>query len=170
MRKIAFLTLLTFTLFSCEQAAEQSEFQVGMVEMNDAKSNAMIAFNDAYLAGDFTGQLDIFSDTAKAYINGQLTTPDAMMEAFLEGRTHYTDIKNLNRATTTTTYDNGRVFSNYWFVWEGVSKSTGKTVTTPAHGYFTWQGDQVVQVGYIFDSVDYVGNMGNSDEAEAEQL
>ena len=64
-------------------------------------------------------------------------------------------------------YDDGRIYTNTWFRWEGVSKSTGKLVDSPVHGYFLWKDDKVAEVGFIFDSYDYVTNMGVAEETDA---
>ena len=167
MKKIFFLLALAFSILSCDQAVEKSENQVGHVEMNDSKSAAMDAFNDAYLANDYTGQNEIFADSAIAYANGVQVSPAEMMQSFLDGRTFYNDVKNLDRGTVTMHYDDGRIYTNTWFRWEGVSKSTGKLVDSPVHGYFLWKDDKVAEVGFIFDSYDYVINMGVAEETDA---
>jgi hypothetical protein len=167
MKKIFFLLTLAFSIHSCNQAVEKPENQVGHVEMNDSKSAAMDAFNDAYLANDYTGQNEIFADSAIAYANGVQVSPAEMMQSFLDGRTFYNDVKNLDRGTVTVHYDDGRIYTNTWFRWEGVSKSTGKLVDSPVHGYFLWEGDKVAKVGFIFDSYDYVTNMGVVEDTES---
>ena len=167
MKKIFFLLTLAFSIHSCNQAVEKPENQVGHVEMNDAKSAAMDAFNDAYLSNDFSCQNEIFSENAVAYANGVEVSPAEMMQSFLDGRNFYDDIKNLDRTTVTVHYDDGRIYTNSWFKWEGVSKSSGKLVDSPVHSYFLWEGDKVTKVGFIFDSHDYVTNMGVVEDTES---
>ncbi|MDG1296742.1 MAG: hypothetical protein P8P48_06355 [Saprospiraceae bacterium] len=167
MKKIILLFVLACTLFSCEQASEKTENQVGYVESSDTKSAAMDAFNDAYLSNDFSGQNEIFTENAVAYANGVEVSPAEMMQSFLDGRNFYDDIKNLDRTTVTVHYDDGKIYTNSWFKWEGVSKSSGKLVDSPVHSYFMWEGDKVAKVGFIFDSHDYVTNMGVVEETES---
>lgn len=33
-------------------------------------------------------------------------------------------------------------------------------VANPVHASFKWQGDKVIEVSYVFDSAEYVANMG----------
>ena len=100
---ISILALASF-LSSCTQVADghikKSEHHFGTVEVGDAKSAAMDAFNDAYLANDMTGQDELFAENAVANVNGVETTPAAMMEGFLQGRNFYSDITNSDRATS----------------------------------------------------------------------
>ena len=48
---------------------------LGLLKLGDAKSAAMDAFNDAYLANDMTGQDELFAESAVANVNGVETTP-----------------------------------------------------------------------------------------------
>ena len=41
--------------------------------------------------------------------------------------------------------------------------TTGVVVSNPVHAYFRWEGDKVSLVSYIFDSANYVANMGTSE-------
>ena len=123
---LSILVLATF-LGSCTQV-EKSEHHFGTIEVSDAKSTAMDAFNDAYIANDMTGQEELFAENAVADVNGNEMTPAAMMEAFLQGRNFYSDITNSDRATGTFILDSGEVYTNTWFTWTGTSNATGVKV------------------------------------------
>tara|TARA_B100000929_G_scaffold254550_1_gene215878 strand:+ start:65 stop:556 length:492 start_codon:yes stop_codon:yes gene_type:complete len=161
MKNIFYTLFLSLLMFSCSTTEKKSENQQGVIEKNDAKSLVMDAFNKAYLDNDMTGQDGIFTENAAAKVNGQEMSPAEMIEAFMGGREFYSDIKNINPSTSTFIYDDGPIYTNTWFIWEGTSKSTGVTVTNPVHAYFKWEGDKVSSVGYIFDSAEYVANMSN---------
>ena len=120
----------------------------------------MDAFNDAYLANDMTDQEAIFTEDAVANVNGQEMSPSEMMAAFMGGREFYNDIKNSDRATATFIFDDGDTYTSTWFDWEGTSKSSEVVVGNPVHAWFKWDGDKVSEVTYIFDSAEYVANMG----------
>ena len=162
MKKLILMSILGFFILSCEN--NKSENHIGIIEGNDSKSLTMNSFNDAYLANDMVGQEEIFADNATAKVNGQEMSPAEMIEAFLEGKEFYDEVKNTDRATGTFILDEGEVYTNTWFGWEGVSKSTGVKVANPVHASFKWEGDKVVEVSYVFDSAKYVANMGSSVE------
>ena len=159
MKKLILMSILGFFILSCEN--NKSENHIGIIEGNDSKSLTMNSFNDAYLANDMVGQEEIFADNAIAKVNGQEMSPAEMIEAFLEGKEFYDEVKNTDRATGTFILDEGEVYTNTWFGWEGVSKSTGVKVANPVHASFKWEGDKVVEVSYVFDSAKYVANMGS---------
>ena len=156
------MSILGFFILSCDN--NKSENHIGIIEGNDSKSLMMNSFNDAYLANDMVGQEEIFADNAIARVNGQEMSPAEMIEAFLGGKEFYDEVKNTDRATGTFILDEGEVYTNTWFGWEGVSKSTGVKVANPVHASFKWEGDKVVEVSYVFDSAKYVANMGSSVE------
>ncbi len=170
MKQLITLLLMSMTFVGCNQANEnaliKSEFHSGTVETQDPKSMAMNAFNDAYLANDMTGQEVIFTADALALVNGVEMTPAQLMAGFLEGRTFYSDITQSNRATGTFYLDNGDVYTNTWFKWEGVSNATGVTVDSPVHASFKWDGNKVAIVSFLYDSHDYVVNMATPEEEE----
>ena len=162
MKKLILMSILGFFILSCDN--NKSENHIGIIEGNDSKSLMMNSFNDAYLANDMVGQEEIFADNAIARVNGQEMSPAEMIEAFLGGKEFYDEVKNTDRATGTFILDEGEVYTNTWFGWEGVSKSTGVKVANPVHASFKWEGDKVVEVSYVFDSAKYVANMGSSVE------
>ena len=84
-----------------------------------------------------------------------------MIAAFMGGRESYENITNEERTTATFILDNGDVYTSTWFTWGGTSKSTGVTLSNPVHASFKWEGDKVASVSYIFDSSEYVANMGS---------
>ena len=164
MKHLFSILILASFLSSCTQVAdgliEKSEYHFGTIEVADVKSTVMDAFNDAYLANDMTGQEEIFAENAVANVNGVETTPAAMMEGFLQGRNFYSDITNSDRATGTFILDSGEVYTNTWFTWTGTSNATGVTVDSPVHASFKWENDKVVEVNFLYDSHDYIVNMG----------
>ena len=164
MKHLLLISTISLFILSCSQVSEnhieKSEHHFGTVEVGDAKSAAMDAFNDAYLANDMTGQDELFAENAVANVNGVETTPAAMMEGFLQGRNFYSDITNSDRATGTFILDNGEVYTNTWFTWTGTSNATDVTIKSPVQASFKWENDKVVEVNFLYDSHDYIVNMG----------
>ena len=165
MKHLLLISTISLLILSCSQVSEnyheKSEHHFGTIEVGDVKSTAMDAFNDAYLANDMTGQEELFAENAVANVNGVETTPTAMMEGFLQGRNFYSDITNSDRATGTFVLDSGEIYTNTWFTWTGTSNATGVTVDSPVQASFKWENDKVVEVNYLYDSHDYILNMGS---------
>ena len=119
MKHLLLIPTISLLILSCSQVSEnyheKSEHHFGTIEVGDAKSKAMDAFNDAYLENDMTGQEELFAENAVANVNGVETTPTAMMEGFLQGRNFYSDITNSDRATGTFVLDSGEIYTNTWF-------------------------------------------------------
>lgn len=165
MKHLLLIPIISLLILSCSQVSknyhEKTEHHFGTIEVGDVKSTAMDAFNDAYLANDMTGQEELFAENAVANVNGVETTPTAMMEGFLQGRNFYSDITNSDRATGTFVLDSGEIYTNTWFTWTGTSNATGVTVDSPVQASFKWENDKVVEVNYLYDSHDYILNMGS---------
>ena len=169
MKNIFIILTLFLTFVSCDNEVK-SESQIGIIEGElsdipaDVKSLAIDAFNDAYLANDMTGQDALFAEDAVANVNSQQMSPSEMMEAFMGGREFYDNVEQTDRSTRTFTFDSGNIYTCTWFNWGGTSKSTGVEVGNPVHAWFKWDGDKVSEVTYIFDSAEYVANMGAATE------
>ena len=165
MKHLLLIPTISLLILSCSQVSEnyheKTEHHFGTIEVGDVKSTAMDAFNDAYLANDMTDQEELFAENAVANVNGVETTPTAMMEGFLQGRNFYSDITNSDRATGTFVLDSGEIYTNTWFTWTGTSNATGVTVDSPVQASFKWENDKVVEVNYLYDSHDYILNMGS---------
>ena len=165
MRKYILILIISFFAISCQNNdpsfVKKTEAQVGIIEGNDAKSQIMNSFNDAYLSNDMTGQAAIFSEDAIANVNSQEMAINDMIVAFMRGRESYENITNDERTTATFILDSGDVYTSTWFTWGGTSNSTGVTLSNPVHASFKWEGDKVASVSYIFDSSEYVANMGS---------
>lgn len=165
MKHLLLIPTISLLILSCSQVSEnyheKTEHHFGTIEVGDVKSTAMDAFNDAYLENDMTGQEELFAENAVANVNGVETTPTAMMEGFLQGRNFYSDITNSDRATGTFVLDSGEIYTNTWFTWTGTSNATGVTVDSPVQASFKWENDKVVEVNYLYDSHDYILNMGS---------
>ena len=165
MKKYILILIISFFAIRCQNNdpsfIKKTEAQVGIIEGNDAKSQIMNAFNDAYLSNDMTGQSAIFTEDAIANVNSQEMAINDMIAAFMGGRESYENITNEERTTATFILDSGDVYTSTWFTWGGTSKSTGVTLSNPVHASFKWEGDKVASVSYIFDSSEYVANMGS---------
>jgi hypothetical protein len=93
MKKYILILIISFFAISCQNNdpsfIKKTEAQVGIIEGNDAKSQIMNAFNDAYLSNDMTGQSAIFTEDAIANVNSQEMAINDMIAAFMGGRKSY---------------------------------------------------------------------------------
>ena len=68
---------------------------------------------------------------------------------------HFDDVKNIDRATTTMFYNNGEIYTNYWYTWNGTNKKTGELLSIRGHAWFKWDGLKVVESYNAFDPSEY---------------
>ena len=154
------LIILSIITYSCtENTTKKSEFQTGIIERNDSKSQAMDDFTKAYLENNLETQIELFTEDAIIHINSNDVSPAQMIEEFSKDKEFYDNVENLDRTTVTMTSEDGNVYSNYWFTWKATSKSTGVTVSNPVYSWFKWDGDKVSEGAFIFDPTEYVANM-----------
>ena len=154
------LIILSIITYSCtENTTKKSEFQTGIIERNDSKSQAMDNFTKAYLENNLETQIDLFTEDAIIHLNSNDVSPAQMIEEFSKDKEFYDNVENLDRTTVTMTSEDGNVYSNYWFTWKATSMSTGVTVSNPVYSWFKWDGDKVSEGAFIFDPTEYVANM-----------
>ena len=116
----------------------------------------MNSFADAYENMDAESAITIFSDDAVFYVNDTKMTPKEVVSAFMTGHEYYDDIKNTDRTTTTMFYNNGSIFTNYWYTWNGTNKKTGELVVLRGYAWFKWDGMKVVEAYNAFDPTAYM--------------
>ena len=52
-------------------------------------------------------------------------------------------------------YNDGKIFTNVWYDWSGVAKSTGETLELRGYGWFKWENGKVVEAYNAFDPTAY---------------
>jgi hypothetical protein len=128
----------------------------GTISDTDERNAIMNSFADAYENMDAESAITIFSDDAVFYVNDTKMTPKEVVSAFMTGHEYYDDIKNTDRNTTTMFYNNGSIYTNYWYTWNGINKKTGELVVLRGYAWFKWDGMKVVEAYNAFDPTAYM--------------
>ena len=155
MKKL--LTLFTVILFfACDEPVKiDSADWSGTISASDERNAIMNTFPDAYESNDKEAALSIFAEDAVFYVNDTQSTAVEVVDAFMTGHEYFDDVKNIDRTTTTMFYNNGEIYTNYWYTWNGTNKKTGELLSIRGHAWFKWDGLKVVEAYNAFDPTEY---------------
>ena len=155
MKKL--LILFTILLFcACDEPVKiDSADWSGTISASDERNAIMNTFPDAYENNDKEAALSIFAEDAVFYVNDTQSTAVEVVDAFMTGHEYFDDVKNIDRTTTTMFYNNGEIYTNYWYTWNGTNKKTGELLSIRGHAWFKWDGLKVVEAYNAFDPTEY---------------
>ena len=155
MKKL--LILFTLLLFnSCDEPVKiDSADWSGTISESDERNAIMNSFTDAYENKDKEAALAIFADDAIFHVNDTELTAKEVVDVFMAGHDHFDDVKNIDRTTTTMFYNNGEIYTNYWYTWNGTNKKTGELLAIRGYAWFKWDGLKVVEAYNAFDPTEY---------------
>jgi len=158
MKTNIYLILIIALIFSCQTPnavqIDDSEWS-GTISASDERNALMNSFADAYENKDAEGMLSIFSEDAIFHVNDTQLSAADVATAFLQGHEYFDDIKNVDRNTTTMFYNNGSIYTNYWYTWNGTNKKTGELLVLRGYAWFKWDGLKVVESYNAFDPTEY---------------
>jgi hypothetical protein len=131
----------------------------------DAKSAKVKQLVEAYVKNDSTVGHEIYADTLQSLdwfsnnqdsLNKTKVSPGGRA-AFLKGDAYTHNLFNGITMSTdnikTFTFNDGRVLSGYWGMWTGTGKFTKVFTSVPIHMILVWEGDKVVKIYRMFDTV-----------------
>ena len=155
MKKLSILfTVLLFC--ACDEPVKiDSADWSGTISASDERNAIMNTFPDAYENNDKEAALSIFTEDAVFYVNDTQSTAVEVVDAFMTGHEYFDDVKNIDRTTTTMFYNNGEIYTNYWYTWNGTNKKTGELLSIRGHAWFKWDGLKVVEAYNAFDPTEY---------------
>ena len=82
-----------------------------------------------------------------------------MISGFGAGSEFYENIQYKDWTTATMHLDDGKVYTNLWYIWSATSKATGVTLNNPVHTWMRWEGDKIAEAAFIFNPTEYIANM-----------
>jgi hypothetical protein len=88
-------------------------------------------------------------------------TFDEVNEGFSNGHNFFDNIKHSDADVSTMYYNDGQIFTNYWYTWSAVSKKTNNEIILKGYCWFKWENDKVVEVYNAFDPTAYNAEMAN---------
>ena len=158
MKNYILLTICIIFLNSCENSSsvkiDNAEWS-GTISASDERNTIMNSFADAYANQDNEKALSIFADDAVFHVNDTELTPEDVVNAFATGHEYFDDIKHVESNTTTMFYNNGEIYTNYWYTWNGTNKKTGELLELRGYAWFKWDGLKVVEAYNAFDPTEY---------------
>ncbi len=154
MKKLLLL-LIIITTFGCNQTG------VTVVEFEDEKSNAIRGHYEHYLNNDIEGLNQLWADENKIVLwLGSVEQSPLSELTGLIGAQHaaFDNIQMLNPDGSndpifveTKTYPTGQTWTNTWFRWSAVGKTSGNLVELPGHISFRWENGEIVEEVHLFD-------------------
>ena len=158
MKKLFLLLCLSTFLVACNQKAEQSTDNnpmSGYIKGDDIYTQGVHKFMKAYTDNNFKDAEEIFAENAIFAVNDAKMNVEDMMTGFATGHQFFDNISHNNVDTATKYYNDGKIFTNVWYDWSGVAKSTGETLELRGYGWFKWENGKVVEAYNAFDPTAY---------------
>tara|TARA_B100001094_G_C18121531_1_gene767142 strand:+ start:810 stop:1337 length:528 start_codon:yes stop_codon:yes gene_type:complete len=132
-----------------------------VVEFEDEKSNSIRGHYQYYLNNDIEGLKKLWADEDKItlWLGSVKTSPLSELIGLIEVQhAAFDNIQMLNPDggdapiyVETKTYLSGETWTNTWFRWSGVGKSSGKLIELPANLNFRWENGEIVEEIHLFD-------------------
>jgi len=158
MKKIILLVSLVTLMVACEQTSKQptdNNPMSGYMLGDDVYTQGVEKFMKAYTDNNFENAEDIFAENAVFSVNDAKMGVGDMMTGFAAGHQFFDSIAHNNVDTATMYYNDGKIFTNVWYDWSGVAKSTGETLELKGYGWFKWENGKVVEAYNAFDPTAY---------------
>tara|TARA_Y100000994_G_scaffold97701_1_gene80855 strand:- start:598 stop:1098 length:501 start_codon:yes stop_codon:yes gene_type:complete len=158
-------TLSAILLVSCGETTQnkntltKSENHFGTIEKDDTKSLAAKRFSKAYIENDLASVSDLFTEDAKIMVNDSNLTFDELVAGFSEGFKYYENIHHMDVDAFTMYYDDGEVFTNYWYTWHGTNIKSKEQLMVKGYAWFRWKDDKVFEMYNAFDPTAYNAGM-----------
>jgi hypothetical protein len=121
----------------------------------------MVLFTKAYQDNDIESARTIFSDDVIFHINDSDLTFDQVKEGFSAGHDYFDNIRHSEYDVSTMYYNDGKIFTNYWYTWAATSKKSNEELVLKGYCWFKWENDKVVEVYNAFDPTAYNMEMSN---------
>lgn len=160
--KNTLLLLFALSLFGCQQPANQKtvanmEFGGWSGTSDDHSKESLMAreFNDYYVNNTFSDGAYMISDQADEFFFNSVKVDKAgWINGASDHHNYFDDISNSKLQPynlTTTTFDNGSVWTQCWFIWTGTGKYTKTEAQINVHYAFRWEQGKIVAAYHFFD-------------------
>lgn len=165
MKKIFLFFFVSVLFISCDTTTknqtDKNDPMSGYMVGNDEKSDAMVKFTKAYQDNNLESVKTMFTEDAIFHVNDADVTFDEVNQAFSAGHEFFDDIKHSEYHVSTMYYNDGAIFTNYWYTWTATSKKTKEVLTLKGYCWFKWENDKVIEVYNAFDPTAYNAAMSN---------
>lgn len=156
MKKILILIVaVVFTACNNTPANFDNSEWGGVISPTDKRNDKLNQFVDAYANNDFESVRDLFAEDAVIQVNDDTMTVQQMFDGFSAGHDFFDGINNIDRRVNTMFYNNGSIYTNYWYTWIGTNKKTGEELSLKGHAYFQWKDGKIIETYNSFDPTEY---------------
>ena len=152
MNKIALA--LSVLLAGCASAPNNSDWS-GVIDQQDARTAKIVEMSRAYCDNDSETWMKHYSPEALVKVNDKDLSLEEVTAIYMAGHGVFQDIHHENTTCTTMRYNNGTVWTNYWYDWHGTVRSTGEKLKVRGYACFRWQDGKVVESYNAFDPTQY---------------
>ncbi len=156
--KNTLLILAALIFISCNNKPlnfDDSEWG-GTISPTDERNDMVNKFVDSYSDNNLESVKYLFADDAIIQVNDDTMTLQEMIDGFSLGHKYYDGINNIDRKVNTMFYNNGSIYTNYWYTWIGTNKKTGEKLSAKGHAYFKWENGKIVETYNAFDPTEYI--------------
>ena len=158
MRNIITIFIFALLLVSCAEKPKYSidDKPMSGYMLDEVQYTAMVdKFMKAYRDNDMESTKNIFSEDAVYSVNDSDLSVSELVEAFSSGHTYFDDISHTDVYTATMYYNDGNIYTNVWYNWNAVAKSSGELLKVKGYGWFKWENGKAVKAYNAFDPTEY---------------
>jgi hypothetical protein len=148
-----FLILFTALIFcSCTN----NEKGYGSIQNEDDLSKLTIQIAQEYTKAEFENASKVYSDSVSLLFNSnEVIGKENLINGWIEEHRVFSNISISDEYVHTNTFADGRVWTNYWFVWKGTGNFTGKELEIRAHFDYKWENGKIVRAQGYFSDEDF---------------
>ena len=160
MKKII-LFIFAICVIGCQQTTQKKSTPnmeyggfSGTSDDTSKESNMTRELMAFYLNNEFDKAAYMMSDDGAFYFNADKFDKAGWVGAAALHHSLFDSITSSKiqpPIVTTSTYDNGEVWSQAWFWWSGKGKATGTQVDVPVHHAFRFENEHIVAAYHFFD-------------------
>ena len=109
----------------------------------------------AYRDNGMESAKNIFLEDAVYSVNDSNLSVSELVTAFSNGHTYFDDISHTDVCTATMYYNDGNIYTNVWYNWNTVAKSSGEVLKVKGYGWPKWKNGKAVEAYNAFDPTAY---------------
>ena len=153
-----FLFIFALLLSSCAEKPKHSidDQPMSGYMLDEDQYTAMVdKFMKAYIDNDMESAKNIFSKDAVYSVNDSDLSISELLTAFSSGHNYFNNISHTDVYTATMYYNDGNIYTNVWYNWNAVAKSSGEVLKIKGYGWFKWENGKAVEAYNAFDPTAY---------------
>ena len=127
----------------------------GYMRDEDQYTAMVDKFMKAYRDNDMEFTKNIFSEDAVFSVSDSDLSVSELVKAFSSSHTYFDDISQTDVYTAPMYYNARNIYTNVWYNWNTVARSSGKVLKVKGYGWFKWENGKAVEAYNAFDPTAY---------------